>query len=371
MTVLHWLETELLQLKVRGLLRSPEDATRPDLLDLSSNDYLGYAADPVSRETLAREQGGAGASRLVSGTFPVHDELEGVLAEWLQADAALLFSSGYAANVGVIPALIGPGDAIFSDQLNHASIIDGCRLSGAKIHVYPHLELGVLRAQLQQSQGFRRRLVVSESYFSMDGDGPNLPEMAGICAESGAMWLLDEAHALGVFGPRGAGRAQQAGVRPDVLVGTFGKALGAQGAFVAGSTSLRAWLWNRARGFVFSTSVSPLLAALVLRNVQRGQADDAARSALNELCLDLRRRLDSAGVRLPPGQFGPIFPILLGAPERALTVAARLHEAGFHAPAIRPPTVPEGTSRLRITLNARMDPNILERLGVQLAAACG
>jgi 8-amino-7-oxononanoate synthase len=370
MAALDWLEAELFQLKTRGSLRDPQAPARTGLIDLSSNDYLGYAADLVSRETLALQRAGAGASRLISGTFPVHEELESALAQWLPSEAALLFSSGYAANVGLIPALVGPGDAVFSDQLNHASIIDGCRLSGAKIHVYPHLDLDALRTQLQQARGFRRLLVFSESYFSMDGDGPNLADLAGICAEFGAMWALDEAHALGVFGPCGAGRAAQAGVHPDVLVGTFGKALGVQGAFVAGSAALRTWLWNRARGFVFSTSVSPLLAALVLRNVQRAQADDAARSKLAELCSELRQRLDSAGIRLPAGQFGPIFPVLLGDPGRAVRVADRLREAGFHAPAIRPPTVPEGASRLRITLNAPLLPSTLDQLAVHLVAAC-
>lgn len=370
MAALDWLETELSQLKSRGLLRSESDAVRDNLIDLCSNDYLGYAADPVSRETLAVERGGAGASRLVSGSLPMHGVLEGTLARWLGRETSLLFSSGYAANVGVIPAVVGPGDAIFSDQFNHASIIDGCRLSGAKIHVYPHLDLAALRHQLQQARGFRRLMVVSESYFSMDGDGPALAELAAICRDFGAMWLLDEAHAVGVFGPQGAGRAAEARVQPDLLMGAFGKALGAQGAFVAGSESLRAWLWNRARSFVFSTGVSPLLSALVLHNLTRVQSDDSGRARLLQACAGLRGRLDQAGVRVPDGQFGPIFPVLLGSAERALKAAARLREAGFHAPAIRPPTVPEGTARLRITLNADASEPSLDRLAQELAAAC-
>lgn len=370
MAALDWLETELSQLKSRGLLRSGSDATRDNLIDLCSNDYLGYASDTVSRETLAAERGGAGASRLVSGSLPVHEALEGALAQWMGRETSLLFSSGYTANVGVIPAVVGAGDAIFSDQLNHASIIDGCRLSGAKIHVYPHLDLAALRAQLQQARGFRRLLVVTESYFSMDGDGPSMVELSRICQDVGAMWLLDEAHAVGVFGPRGAGRAAEAGVQPDLLMGAFGKALGAQGAFIAGSEPLRAWLWNRARSFVFSTGVSPLLSALVLHNVRRAQTDDTGRSRLLEACAGLRGRLDQAGVRVPAGQFGPIFPVLLGTLERALQASAQLRKAGFHAPAIRPPTVPEGTARLRITLNARATEPFLDRLAQELAAAC-
>jgi 8-amino-7-oxononanoate synthase len=369
MAALEWLETELERLRAQGLLRSPA-AQRGDLLDLSSNDYLGYAADPVSRETLLLERGGAGASRLVSGTFPIHEELEGTLAHWLGAEAALLFSSGYAANVAVIPALVGPGDAVFSDQLNHASIIDGCRLSGAQIVVYPHLDLGALREKLQEARGFRRLLVVSESYFSMDGDGPVLSELEALCRQFGAMWVLDEAHAVGVFGPRGVGRAGDSQVKPDLLIGTFGKALGAQGAFVATSDLARTWLWNRARSFVFSTAMSPLLCALALHNVKRAQQDDSGRFRLAEASLSLRERLLSTGVRLPTGQLGPIFPVLLGAPERALAASTRLREAGYHAPAIRPPTVPEGTARLRLTLNANATSPLLDRLAREVAAAC-
>jgi 8-amino-7-oxononanoate synthase len=364
-----WLQPALSQLEAEGLMRS----SRPlptELIDLCSNDYLGYAAEAVSRETLPVGRAGAGASRLVSGNFPAHEQLESTLAQWLQRDAALLFSSGYAANTGTIPALVGPEDAVFSDQFNHASIIDGCRLSGAKIHVYPHLRLDVLRQQLRQAQGFRRLLLVSESYFSMDGDGPDLAELAGLCREFEAMWLLDEAHALGVFGPCGAGRAAEAGVEPDILVGTFGKALGAQGAFVASSESMRAWLWNRARSFVFSTGISPLLAAVVQQNVQRARQDEAARTALQGLCRGFGERLQPLNLRLPPAQFGPIFPIILGTSEHALRASARLREAGFQAPAIRPPTVPQGTARLRITLNARMDPSLLDRVAAELGAAC-
>jgi 8-amino-7-oxononanoate synthase len=370
MAALEWLEAELERLKRQGLLRSPTAIVRGDRVDLSSNDYLGYAADPVSRETLALERAGAGASRLVSGTFPVHEELERTLARWLQTEAALLFSSGYAANVATIPALVGPEDAIFSDQLNHASIIDGCRLSGARTFIYPHLDLNALRAQLKETRSFRRLLVVSESYFSMDGDAPALVELQALCREFGAIWMLDEAHALGVFGPRGAGLACEHGVQPDLVVGTFGKALGAQGAFVATTELARTWLWNRARGFVFSTGVSPLLSALVLHNVQRAQADDPARLRLAEACLSLREQLQSSGVPLTAGQFGPIFPVLLGTSERALAASSRLREAGFHAPPIRPPTVPEGTARLRLTLSASTTPEALDRLAREVAAAC-
>jgi 8-amino-7-oxononanoate synthase len=370
MAALKWLETELERLESQGLLRNPVTPSREGLIDFSSNDYLGYAADPVSRETLSLERAGAGASRLISGSFPVHGALEHSLARWLGTEASLLFSSGYAANVGTIAALVGPGDAIFSDQLNHASIIDGSRLSGARIHVYPHLDLEFLRGRLREAGGFRRLLVVSESYFSMDGDGPDLVELGALCREFGAMWMLDEAHALGVFGPSGAGRAGEAGVLPDVLVGTFGKALGAQGAFVATTERARAWLWNRARSFVFSTAFSPLLCALVQRNVQRAQQDDAGRARLAAHSAALKARLLGADVALPTAQFGPIVPVILGSAERAVAASARLLNAGIYAPAIRPPTVPQGTARLRLSLNAAFTSSTLDRVGTEVVAAC-
>jgi 8-amino-7-oxononanoate synthase len=370
MSAVDWLEDELSQLKSRGLLRDPGSARSSGLVDVCSNDYLGYALEAVSRETSVLERAGAGASRLVSGSFPIHEELEGALAQWLGHEAALLFSSGYMANLSTISALVGPGDAVFSDRLNHASIVDGCRLSGARVYVYPHLQLGRLREQLAEARGFRRLLVVSESYFSMDGDGPQLQELAEICRESAAMLMLDEAHALGIFGARGSGRAQEAGCTPDILVGTFGKALGAHGAFVAGSVSLRTWLWNRARGFVFSTGTSPSFAALLLQRVRRIQRDDAGRATLLAQCAPFAQELAGRGVALPMSQFGPIFPIILGSSERALRAAGRLREAGFYSPAIRPPTVPEGSARLRITLTTTLDDVTRGHLARELGAAC-
>jgi len=365
MSKLDWLDGEIAELRARGLLRSQEILTEGELIDVCSNDYLGYAAAGVSRETILDLRGGAGASRLVSGTLPVHERLESEVADWLGHEAALLFSSGYVANLSTIAALMGPGDAIFSDRLNHASIIDGCRLSGATVHVYPHLDLTALSQMLGGNRGNRRALVVSESYFSMDGDTPDLPELARICSRSGAMLMLDEAHALGVHGPNGAGRAREAGVQPDVLVGTLGKALGTQGAFVCGSRALRQWLWNRARGFVFSTALSPVVASIALHNVRRARADQPAREHLLQLCSAFAqdRTLSGAGI-------GPIFPIILDSSERAIEVSTQLRAAGFHAPPIRPPTVPDGSSRLRVTLNARLALPTVHRLAAEILTAC-
>jgi 8-amino-7-oxononanoate synthase len=350
---LRHLEAELGALEREGLLRRPASPP-PGCLVLCSNDYLGVASEPLPVELLAEVPSGAGASRLVSGEHPAHAEAERALAGWLGSEAALLFSSGYAANVGTVAALARPGDVIVSDALNHASLIDGCRLSGASILVVPHADAGAVEAALEGAQSARRRWVVTESYFSMDGDTPDLPRLRAACDRWDAALYVDEAHAVGVFGPAGRGVCARAGVRPDVLVGTLGKALGLQGAFVAGSAVLRTWLWNRARSFVFSTGMGPALAALVARRVSRVASDDGARARLERVAERLRAGLRPlVGDALLPSS-GPILPVLVGAPDEAVRLSAHLRERGILVQAIRPPTVPPGTSRLRVTAHARL-----------------
>lgn len=278
----------------------------------------------------------------------------------------LLFSSGYAANVGVLSSLAEAGDTLLSDELNHASIIDGCRLSRASTRVFPHRDLGALRALLAATSG--NRWVVTESLFSMDGTSPDLAALRALCDEYGAFLIVDEAHALGVFGAEGRGLCSLAGVRADVLVGTFGKAFGAHGAFVAGGSSLRAFLWNRARSFVFSTATSPALAATVLDRLRLVRRASALRAHLEALCGTFARELERLERRLPAGRHGPIFPVLFGEPLQALAASEQLLELGILAPAIRPPTVPPGTSRLRITLTARMTESDVARLVAALAS---
>jgi 8-amino-7-oxononanoate synthase len=340
------LEQELRDLERRGLRRYSEPPQAPlpaDAISFCSNDYLGLAsvAAPPAPS-------GAGSSRLVAGDKLEHRHLEADLAEWLGSPAALVFSSGYAANVGTIPALARPGDLLVSDALNHASIVDGARLSRARIEVVPHLDLdAVEHALLRRAE--RRAWVLVESYYSMDADGPDLRALREICDRLGAGLLVDEAHALGVLGPDGRGRLAEAGVTADVLVGTLGKALGSQGAFVAGSPVVREWLWNRARSFVFSTGLAPVVAEAsrraleVLRNRPHLRADALARARV------LREGLSGLDVR----GFGHIVPIVIGESDRTVRVAARLRERGVHVAPIRPPTVPEGTSRLRVTVTAR------------------
>lgn len=371
---LDFLVRELGRLETLGLLREEAlPGSAGGLVDACSNDYLGLAGRGVSRETLsalAGVQGGAGASRLIHGTAPQHLALERDLAHWVRAPAALLFSSGYAANVGTLTALAGPGDLIVSDALNHASIIDGCRLSRAEIAVYPHCDVDAARRALSAHAGPGRRWLVTESYFSMDGDSPDLQGLAAACRDADAALLVDEAHALGVFGPKGAGLCAETGVRPDALIGTLGKAVGVQGAFVAGSTELRQWLWNRARSQVFSTAPSPVLAALASDRVRQAKNADAERRTLANLGQRLHEQLRARSVDVPSAAAGPIVPIVLGTNERALRVATAVRRAGFLAQAIRPPTVPTGSARLRVTLHATMSTEQVDQLATAIANAC-
>ncbi|MBX3183773.1 MAG: 8-amino-7-oxononanoate synthase [Polyangiaceae bacterium] len=359
---LAFLADRLAQLQAANLKRTP-DQMPPAGLDCASNDYLGYA-----REAL--ESWGAGASRSIFGTHPTHLALEQALASWVGLEGALLFSSGYAANVGVLQALALPGELILSDALNHASVIDGCRLSRAEVCVLPHLDLEALEQALSTTPG-RRAWFVTESYFSMDGDGPDLKALAAVIQRHPhAAWIVDEAHALGVYGVSGAGRCAASGVRPDVLVGTLGKALGSSGAFVAGEGVLRDWLWNKARSFVFSTATSPAQAHATRALLERCQRDDEARGALKRAATWLHAELWEAGLPFPRGYLtGPIFPIVCGSSEAALSAASKLASHGFVARAIRPPTVPPGTARLRITLRPSISMEALSQLASLLIDA--
>jgi 8-amino-7-oxononanoate synthase len=375
---------ELAELESKGLLRMPDDgrgreaATAAaqslgrELVDASSNDYLGLGALGVSRETDVQVGiAGSGASRLIHGTRPAQLQLEGQLAAWVRLQAALLFTSGYAANLGVLSALGAADTLIISDKLNHASIIDGARLGRARIEVVPHLDLAAVELALRGNQVARARWVVTESYFSMDGDGPDLRALRAMCDRFAAGLVVDEAHALGLFGPSGAGRCVEAGIVPDVLIGTMGKAIGTQGAFVAGSDLLRQFLWNRARSFVFSTATSPLLAARTLLHVERTRAADDLRARLRTTASRLRERLLSLGVRAEPGLNGPIVPIVVGDNDAAMRAASALESEGILAQAIRPPTVPPGGARLRITVSAVWPDDAVERVSAAVALALG
>jgi 8-amino-7-oxononanoate synthase len=341
-------------------------------LDACSNDYLGLAAANVSRETGVQVGApGAGASRLVHGTRPTLVQLEAQLADWVSLRSSLLFASGYAANIGLLSAIGLPDTVILSDRLNHASIIDGCRLSRAHVEVFPHLDHAAVERALRTTANARCRWVVTESCFSMDGDGPDLRALRRICDDYGAGLIVDEAHALGVFGPSGAGRCAEAGIVPDALVGTLGKAVGTQGAFVAGSEALRSLLWNRARSFVFSTATSPLLAGVTLLHVERARAAENLRMRLRTLAAVLRARLTDLGISVGPGLQGPILPILIGDNAATVSAAAALEAEGILAQAIRPPTVPDGGARLRLTVSASWPDDGPEWVATAVARAIG
>ncbi len=380
---LDFFSKSLDRLREEGLFREPDEGSARNEslqratelgvspIDASSNDYLGYATTPVSRETNGKPQSaGAGASRLIHGTRPIHRSLENEIAAWVDHPGALLFSSGYAANIGVIGALAQPGDIIISDALNHASIIDGCRLARAEIAVSAHLDTGAIEAVLCRERHRRQCWVVTESYFSMDGDSPDLVQLRAMCDEYRAPLIVDEAHALGVFGPQGSGLCRQLGLKPDVIVGTFGKAVGAQGAFVGSGPVLRDWLWNRARSFAYSTAMSPLLAHAALNNIQRARNDEAGRSRLLEIVSRFRRSLINANVPVLASSHGPIIPIILGSPKRAMAATSHLISRGILVQAIRPPTVKPGSCRIRLTLNSMLSDEQVSRLANAIIETC-
>jgi 8-amino-7-oxononanoate synthase len=373
----------LAELQQGGLLREADDGRRRaaaqraalalgvEFVDASSNDYLGLAeAADVSRETDVQHAAvGAGASRLIHGTRAAHLALEHSLADWVGLQSALLFSTGYAANVGLLSALGAPGSVIVSDRLNHASIIDGCRLSRATTEIAPHLDLASVRAALERHPEAPTRWVVFESCYSMDGDGPDLRALRVLCDELGAGLVVDEAHALGVFGPEGAGRCAEVGVVPDALVGMLGKAVGAHGAFVASSPAMRTLLWNDARSFVFSTAPSPRLAASTLLHVQRARAAEDRRGRLRQTTAQFRAALRERNIPAEATLGAPIIPVIVGDNARALAVVEDLEGAGILAQAIRPPTVPRGSARLRFTVTATWPPGSPARVADALSRA--
>jgi 8-amino-7-oxononanoate synthase len=352
-----------------GASRQAADLDGRPALVFCSNDYLGLASHPALADAVAaaaRTTGfGAGASRLVSGDLPAHRALEDALARLVQLPAALYFPSGYQANIGLLVALAGRGDLVVSDAANHASLIDGCRLSRADVAVYPHRDAAAAEALLASAAGrHRRRLLVTESLFSMDGDRAPLPALADAARRHDAALIVDEAHALGVLGPAGAGLCRAAGVQPDALVGTLGKAFGAAGGFVAGSPALRTLVVNRARTFVFTTAPPPPLAAASLAGVTlaAGPEGERRRGVVRGHVERLRRALG-----LPPDEeAGPILPVVLGTDRAALEASAALRSAGLFVQAIRPPTVPEGTARLRVTLSAAHDDRSVDSLAEAL-----
>jgi len=377
------LEEELVALQAAGLrrtLRAVQERRAGTVLlngeriaDFASNDYLGLAADArvarAASAVLQAEGTGAGASRLISGNHPIHDSLERELARYKSCDSTLLFPSGYMVNIGVIPALAGPGDVIYSDELNHASLVDGCRLSKATLRIFPHADIDALRTALAADRGaFRRALIVVEGIFSMDGDLFPLDALVPLAREFGAWTYVDDAHGTGVLGATGRGTIEHFGMSGeiDVVVGTLGKALGTSGAFVGGSQVLIEFLTSRARSFIFTTGTPPALAAATLEAMRLSQVESWRRSAVVDRARHLRDRLRQGGRQISGLAHGHILPILIGDPNHTMHIVAHMRRRGFLVGGVRPPTVAPGTSRLRVSVSALHPPELVDALAANL-----
>ncbi len=369
-------EDDLAQLDARHLLRrlrltgsAPGPVVtiegRPVIL-MAANDYLGLATHPALKQAaidaVVRFGVGSGASRLISGTLPPHADLETALARFKGTEASLVFGSGYLANIGLIPALADTGDLILADRLCHASLIDGCRLSGANFRVFRHRDLAHLEQLLSRRKALRPTLIVTDGVFSMDGDLAPLPDLIALAERHDARLLVDDAHGTGVMGKTGRGTLEHFGVesRLPFQMGTLSKALGGSGAYVAGPSTLIQYLVNHARSFIYTTAPPPAAAAAALAalDVIRNEPERRTRLWTN------RQRwvegLTGLGYRIADTA-SPIVPVLIGQADQALRLAERLLQLGVFAPAIRPPTVPEGTSRIRTTLSSEHRPEHLDQ----------
>jgi 8-amino-7-oxononanoate synthase len=337
-------------------------------IQFCTNNYLGLAGDPeviaAARDAAARWGAGSGASRLVAGSLDLHQELEAALARFKRTPAALVFPTGYMANLAVLTTFAGAADAIVSDKLNHASLLDGARYSGARCRTFPHRRYGRAAELLaKEAAGGGEQFLVTDTVFSMDGDVAHLPAVCAAAEEAGARVVIDEAHATGVLGERGAGLAELQGVegRIDVTVGTLSKALGSLGGFVAGPREVIDTLINAARSFIYTTAIAPACAGAALAALRIVEREPARRRRVGALAEHVRRELRALGYDCGDSTT-PIVPVILGDAERALQAAERLRERGLFVPAIRPPTVPPNGARLRLSFMATHTDAQVERL---------
>lgn len=381
---MQFLTDFLKQVKMSNLYRqtvtyNPISADHVKLQDkkyllLASNNYLGLTHDDAVQQAAieaVRLYGtGSGGARLTTGTYPLFDELEQELARFKETEAALVFNTGYMANLGVISALAEPGDVIFSDELNHASIIDGCRLSRAQIVVYRHADMAHLQALLKNTVCLGKRLIITDGVFSMDGDIAPLGEITQLAEQYAAIVVVDDAHATGVIGKNGKGTAAYFGVhdKVQVQIGTLSKALGAEGGFVAGSKDLIAYIRNKARSFIFSTALAPATIAAALAAIRQVTSRPELVATLSENSRYMRELLASAQLPILAGET-PIIPIMVGEAETAVRLTEALKLQGIILTAIRPPTVPDGTSRLRLTVTAAHNREELAWAVKQIVAA--
>lgn len=376
-----WIDTELAAWETAGLRRRRPLRQTPqrvhctidgrEVVSFASNDYLALAADPRLTSAVAAVLDslgwGSGASPLLGGWAEPHRRLEEQLACFEHVEGALVFSTGFAANASVVAALVGPGDVVFCDAANHASLFDGCRLSRADVRVYPHNDIDRLADLLSRST-HRRRLIVTDGLFSMDGDLAPLAALADLARQQGAMLLVDEAHATGVFGANGRGTLEHCGVDdPAVIrVGTLSKALGSLGGFVVGRSKLIDYLVGRARGYVYSTAMPAAVAAAGLASLEIIRAEPALGRLLLQRANRLRRTLQEQGWNTGRSE-SQIIPLIVGSPGNAMALSAALGERGWYVPAVRPPTVPENQCRLRISATLGHSEAILDRLAADLA----
>ncbi len=357
----------LRKLAVVGSVQGPKVMVNgKSMLLMCSNNYLGLAEHPALREAacaaMERYGFGSGASRLVSGTSDLHAELERKIAQFKDTEAAILFNSGYAANTGIIPVVASAGDAILSDSLNHASIIDGCRLSKAAVHVYRHKDANHAEGLLKKSMNARRRLIVTDGVFSMDGDIAPLPELVSLAEKYDAVIMVDDAHATGVLGGRGRGTVEHFGLegRVHIQMGTLGKALGSFGAYAAADKDVIDYLTNTSRSFIYSTSLPPAVCAASIAALDIVRTNPDLRKRLWNNRNRFVKGLESHGIETGVSET-PIVPIIIGESAKALKAANRILDLGLYATAIRPPTVAEGRARIRTTVMATHSEEDIDR----------
>ncbi len=363
----HFLSSYLQDLQGKDLLRrlipvqslgsSRAVVAGKEMVLFCTNDYLGLSSDQRMKKAAmsALEQWGtgSGASRLISGNMVLYGQLEADCARFKETGSALVFSSGYSTNIGVITSLVSQGDTILSDQLNHASIVDACRLSRAEVIVYPHGDAHAVESYLKSKNRKGKILVVTDGVFSMDGDLAPLPDLSGLCKDYGALLVVDDAHGTGILGKRGAGTLDYFDIPSEgiIQVSTFSKALGSLGGFVACTKIARQYFVNKARSLIYSTALPPSVLAANIEALRIVQQDPGLRFRLRQLTLRLRKGLEALGIPVP-NHPTPIFPIIIGVAGQTVRLSKYLMEKGVFVPPIRPPTVPKGQSRLRISLSA-------------------
>jgi glycine C-acetyltransferase/8-amino-7-oxononanoate synthase len=372
---ISWIDEELKQIKDKNLFRiltELQSGQSPEIIIagkryilLASNSYLGLTTDPkvkdAAQRALEKYGTGSGGSRLVSGSSDLHRELEDRIADFKKTEAAILFSSGYLANVGAISALVGPGDVIYSDELNHASIIDGCRLSHAEIKIYKHCDVEHLGSLISSDKSRNKKLIVTDTVFSMDGDLAPLPELVELAEKYGCMLMIDEAHATGVLGKRGSGATEYFSVedRVPIVMGTLSKAVGSLGGYVAGSRTLIDFLRNRARTYIFDTSLPASSLAASQAAIDIIEFEPERRKYLWYLIEKFKSGLKNIGLELLTSH-SAVIPVLIGEAQPTLDFARLLRENGVFTPAVRPPSVPPGKCRIRVTLMATHEEEHIE-----------